>query len=805
MKRNKMPGKIKAWFSRLRRSNGFRIFKKIMLGVISAGITMGILFTCTFIFLCYNYTDSELDIAFENLNLDYTTMIYAKNTQTGQYEVVEELYKDENRIWVSLDQLPDYVKRATISIEDRRFEKHKGVDWWRTSQAVIKYALGDRSGFGGSTLTQQLIKNITGDGARSIERKIKEIFRALYIERKYNKDQIVEYYLNTVTFGGRCQGIQSAAKRYFNKDASELTLVETACIIGITNNPSLYDPFINEENNKTRAKTILYTMLEEGYISQEEYDQAKLDVDAITFIKSSSDGSRQSYFVDHVINQVIDDLIKEKGYTEEYATEVVYTKGLKIYTTMDNDIQAIMDEVFTDDSYFPATVNAEGEKPRAAMVIMDQKTGDVLGIVGDRGEKTIDRGFNYATQGIRQPGSTMKPIAVYAPAIEQGIINAASIVDDTPSSNDGTWPRNYEGYYSGLMSIRKALLQSNNAVPVRLIQKLGTDNAVNFLQNDLHLSTLVSSDMNPSLALGGITHGSTVLEMTAAYQIFPNQGLYNSPRVYTRVESYDGRTLLEKEVETTQVVSAQTAYSVHQFLYENNLYGTGTPARLTTTVSAGKTGTTTEDKDRWFIGYTPEYTCGAWFGYRVGERLTSLTVNPCSKLFKSVLDKVNVKKGISNTEFTPVPGGMTQITYCVDSGMPVGEACALDPRGLRTETCWVSNDQLPTDTCTVHHIQYICTDSGKLAHSNCPEECLMEVAFVDFERQFSAEVFVGDAQYMLPYLDYSTSLFSDPIWPVYMGRYGAGKFPGKPTGSTTIYNSLCDSHKPANPALLPAQ
>jgi len=275
LKRNIIPEKLKVWFSNLRKSKGYKIFKKIMLGTVSAGITMAILLTCSFVFLCYNYTDSDIDIAFENLNLDYTTVIYAKNTQTGKYEAVEELYKDENRIWISLDTLPKYIKDATIAIEDRRFEKHKGVDWWRTGQAVFKYALGDRSGFGGSTLTQQLIKNITGDGARSIERKIKEILRALYIERKYNKDQILEYYLNTVTFGGTCQGIQSAAKRYFNKDATELTLVEAASIIGITNNPSLYDPFLKEENNKNRARTIMYTMLEEGFITQEEYDAAK--------------------------------------------------------------------------------------------------------------------------------------------------------------------------------------------------------------------------------------------------------------------------------------------------------------------------------------------------------------------------------------------------------------------------------------------------------------------------------------------------------------------------------------------------
>ncbi|MBE6903080.1 MAG: PBP1A family penicillin-binding protein [Ruminococcaceae bacterium] len=805
MKRNIIPEKLKVWFSNLRKSKGYKIFKKIMLGTVSAGITMAILLTCSFVFLCYNYTDSDIDIAFENLNLDYTTVIYAKNTQTGKYEAVEELYKDENRIWISLDTLPKYIKDATIAIEDRRFEKHKGVDWWRTGQAVFKYALGDRSGFGGSTLTQQLIKNITGDGARSIERKIKEILRALYIERKYNKDQILEYYLNTVTFGGTCQGIQSAAKRYFNKDATELTLVEAASIIGITNNPSLYDPFLKEENNKNRARTIMYTMLEEGFITQEEYDAAKEELEALTYIKNTDSGSKQSYFVDHVITQVIDDLVKEKGYTKEYATDVVYTKGLKIYTTMDNDVQSVMDAVFTNDANFPPTKNAKGEIPRAAMVIMDQKTGDVLGIVGDRGEKTINRGFNYATQGIRQPGSTMKPIAVFAPAIEKGIINAASIIDDSPSNNDGTWPHNYNGYYSGLMSVRQALLQSNNAVPVRIIQKLGADNSVNFLQNELHLTTLVENDMNPSLALGGISHGATVLEMTAAYQIFPNQGLYNTPRVYTKVESYDGRTLLEKEVDTTQVVSAQTAYSVHQFLFENNLYGTGTPAKLSTTVSAGKTGTTSDDKDRWFIGYTPEYTCGAWFGFKVGERLTSLSVNPCSKLFKLVLDTINTKKGISNTEFAPVPGGMSQITYCLDSGMPVGDACALDPRGLRTETCWVSNESLPTETCTAHHLEYICTASGKLAHSNCPKENLKQIAFVDFERQFSAEVIVGDAQYMLPHLDFSTPLFSDPVWPVYMDRYGEGKFPGKPTGSTTIYNSLCTAHNPANPALLPAQ
>ena len=814
MKKNNIFTSFNARFAKIRRTNAYRITKKVLLGMLAAGITAGVLCAAVFVYYVFNYTDPELDLAFENLSLDYSSVIYAKDS-SGQYSAVEYLYKDENRIWVSYEKIPDYMKKATIAIEDKRYLSHKGVDWKRTAGAVVNYAFKTKDGYGGSTITQQLIKNITGDDAKSPSRKVKEIFRALYIERKYSKNQILEYYLNTVTFGGSCQGVQSAAKRYFNKDVSELSLVESICIVGITNNPSLYDPYKSADGNKARAGTILYEMKKSGDLTEAEYEQAKTDLAALQYYQNSdtSAASKQSYFVDQVISDVVADLIDEKGYSTDYATELVYTKGLKIYTTMDPEVQGILDEVYMDDSNFPKTVNKDGVKPQSSMVVMDPDTGDVLGIAGGRGEKTINRGFNYATQAKRQPGSTMKPIAVYAPAIEANIINAASVVDDAPTSTDGKWPKNYNGYYSGLMTIRNAILQSNNCVPVRIIEKLGTDKSFNFLTNKLHISTLISSkvingktytDITPSLALGGITDGVTVLEMTAAYQIFPNQGLYNESRTYTKVETVEGKTLLEKNVDTTQVISAQTAYSVHQFLEENMTNGTGTPAKVSATPSAGKTGTTTEDKDRWFMGYTPNYVVGTWFGYEDPQTLTSISSNPCSKLFKTVMDKINAKKGLSGGEFT-VPANMTQMTYCVDSGMPVGDACALDPRGLRTETCWVTNSQVPTQTCNIHHKVYICTASGKIAHSGCPKECLKEIALVNHIRQYSQEITIGDSKYMLPFLDRTYSLFKDSVWPVYMTQYAAGTFPGKPVlDGSTITNTLCTVHTPVDSAT-PAQ
>lgn len=797
----------------MRKKKAYRITKKIFIGTVALFATVAIISIGIFTYFVYNFKDPDLDAAFQNLNLDYSTIIYANDPETKQPVEIEHLFKDENRIWVNRDKIPQYMKDAVVCIEDKRYYQHNGVDWIRTSGAMLNYVLKFKGNYGGSTLTQQLIKNITGDDAVSVNRKVTEIFRALYIERKYNKEEILEYYMNTVVFGAtRLYGVQTASKYYFNKDVSNLSVAEAACIVGITNNPSLYDPFLKPEGNKQRTKNILNEMYKMNKLSKEEYDNALAEADNLSFNtenKNSDKPSKQSYFVDQLINDVSQDLMKEKGYTEDYAINLIYTKGLKIYSTMDPIIQKDMDAIFKDDINFPKTKGTD--VPQSAMVIMDFTNGNVVGLIGGRGEKTTDRGLNRATQTYRQPGSAIKPIAVYAPAIEYKVVSPGQSVDDAPINPEGNWPANFTRNYTGYTTIRTAIEQSINAAAAQIIQKMGPDRSFEFLTSRLHITSLVKSqkiggkvytDITNSLSLGGLTKGLSVLELTAAYQIFPNHGIYNPTRTYTKVETYDGKVLLDNtDVNSNVAISAQTAYEVHQFLYSNTLHGTAWSGKLANVPSGGKTGTTTDDKDRWYVGYTPNYVGCVWFGYDQPKTITITTANPSAKLFQTTMNKINTDKKLSGGDFE-IPGGVVEVQVCKDSGLLPSPACYLDPRGSRIDTVWMNTENVPTQPCNIHHIVYICGESGCIANQNCPKATLRKVALLDYTRSYTnSNVYVGDAQYLCPIIPSSVPLFVDPVWPAYMNMLSPGYYPARSSAARPM-NTVCTLHTPPNPAYI---
>lgn len=703
---------MKEKFNKMRKTKGYKIAKKILIGLVAAGITTGLILTGIFVYFVYNFTDPALDTEFKNLSLDYATVIYAPDPQNPQNEVeIETLFKDENRVWVNGDKITKYMKNALICIEDERFEKHKGVDWKRTAGAMLNYFLKfDKSGYGGSTITQQLIRNITGDDSKSIDRKAKEIFRALYIERKYSKEEILEYYLNTVNFGARFYGVQTAANYYFNMDVSGLTLAQAACIIGITNGPKLYDPYKNPEKNLERAHIIISKMHTLGKISAEERDSALAE--KLEFIPHTAQGaatSKQSYFVDQLIKDVTNDLMKEKGYSESYAQNLLYTRGLKIYSTMDAEVQKQIDAVFADNANFP-NIKSGTQTPQSAIVVMDPKTGDVVGMYGGKGPKEADMILNRATATFRQPGSCMKPVAVYAPSIESGIIFPSQVIEDSAvrTDKDGTpWPKNYTGTYTGPMTIKKAISNSVNTVAVKVLQMLGSDSSFDFLTTKLGITSLVKkqaingqvfTDITDSLALGGLTKGVSVMELTGAYQIFPNHGMFNQPRTYTRVETIDGKLLLEKNMESSYAISSQSAFVMNQFLSEVMQTGTGTPYKVNNVPTAGKTGTTTEDKDRWFVGYTPYYVAGVWFGYDQPKPIYGVSGNPSGKLFKLAMDKIHAAKKLSGGDFE-APAGVTQVQYCTESGLLATANCIA---AGKVDTVWFDNAKTPTTLCPIH-------------------------------------------------------------------------------------------------------
>ena len=656
--------KIEKDYSKLKKAVATLLLICVFTGVICSG--------CFTVYLI-KYINPELDIGLADYKLDYTSVVYAMNDDTGEYEELEKLYKNENRIWVDIEDVPEHLIDAFIAIEDKRFFTHKGVDFRRTMGAILNFISFSKKMYGGSTITQQLIKNISGDDDVKPQRKIEEILRAFNLEKIYSKKQILEVYINTIYFGRSLNGVQTAANKYFGKDVSELTLSQCAALAGITNWPVKYDPYNNPENNKKRRDTILWEMYDQGRISRKEYEQAKNEELSFSDKSISVQAKAQSWFVDQIIEDVIADLQAEKGYTKAYATQLLYSGGLKIYSTMDKDVQAAMDSVFTNESTFPK-VGAKGT-PQASMIIMDHSTGAVLGIVGGRGEKTGSRVLNRATQTYRQPGSTMKPLAVYAPAIEFNVINMATPVEDKPYESNN-WPKNYYEGYQGQMTVRKALEVSANTVPVRLLMtKLGVEKSFQFATKNLGLMSLVEeetrngkqfSDKNASgLALGGVTDGVTVMELTAAYSAIANRGTYNKPFTYTKIVDNNGRVVLEKKVQSSPAMSQETSYIMTKLLEDVVKNNQGASARISNQPSAGKTGTTSNDRDRWFVGFTPYYCGGVWFGFDTPKSIKIIGGNPATILWKQVMDKVH--RGKRARSF-PSSDNVVVQDYCIESG-----------------------------------------------------------------------------------------------------------------------------------------
>lgn len=682
----------------------------------------------------YGYIDNLQGLDIKNLKMNFTSVVYYINPETGEPAEMERLYETENRIWAEFNDTPEYLKKAFVAIEDERFEKHMGFDIKRTGGAALKVITTGKFSFGGSTITQQLIKNLTGDEDVSISRKIREIYRAFMLERELSKDEILELYMNTIYLGQRCYGVQTAANVYFGKNVKELTLAESASIAGITQFPSRYDPIVNPQNNKEKQEIVLKKMLELGYISEAEHDGAVSEELIFKNGGASEADSTQSYFVDTVIDEVLGDLQKELGYSKPVANKMLFSGGLKIYSTADIGVQNAMNEVFADDKNFP---NIKGEvKPEAAMVVIDPYTGGIKGIIGGRGEKTANRTLNRATQALRQPGSAIKPVSVYAPAIEYGYVNAATMVNDEPITIGGWSPRNANGKFSGKTTVRRAVEQSLNVPAVNVLDKITVDTSYKFLTGNLGITTLVNSEKRgdkvysdknlSSLALGGLTDGVCVMELTAAYAPFANRGIYVPPHSYTRVLDRNGAVILEKKAKPLTAMSEQTAFIMTKLLVGVVENGIGSGARFSGAIeTAGKTGTTSENRDRWFVGFTPYYVGGAWFGFDQPKSLAGLSQNPAATLWKAVMTQVH--KGKSAKTFD-MPSGVYKTGVCIDSGKQAGELCTKDYRGSRVRYEFFKKGSGPSGTCDVHIPISICGESGQLAGEHCPVDGVSEAS-----------------------------------------------------------------------------
>ena len=643
------------------------LLSRILITLVLIGVLCGCFCGIAFAMYVHIYINpSAQETAVEiskGLGLNLNSFIYAKESDSDEYTLYETIKGKENREWVDSDKIPDTLKNAVVAIEDERFYKHHGVDWVRTIGAVKGWLLGGTQ-YGGSTITQQLIKNLTKQDDITVQRKLLEIFQALEFEKSYDKEEIMEWYLNIVYFGEGCNGVYTAAETYFGKEPKDLTLAECASIIGITNNPSKYDPFISRENNKARQETILKQMYEQGYINKEQYDEAVAQ--ELVFVRSESDDATQtiySYYAEAVINDVLNDLVEQKGVSRDTARTLLYSGGYQVYSCYDPSIQQAIDDVYTDLDKMPQRPSASGQQFESAIVIMDPYTGEIKGLSGGTDKKTINFGTNRATQSKRPPGSSIKPIATYGPAMELGLITQYTQVNDAPDiklSGTSWYPKNSGGGNYGVITIREALQRSLNTVSAQILDKLTPRASYEFLKDKLGVTSLAESDCDYApLALGQLTNGITVREMTQAYSAFVNDGVFTYGRTYSYVKDSSGEVVLENPARTIVAFKANTAWNMTDMLCNAVNSGTGSEARLSGMPVGGKTGTTTNNCDRWFVGFTPYYVAAVWTGYDMPEYM-NFSGNPAAQIWKLVMESIH--KDLPTKSFpTPTIGSPTGI------------------------------------------------------------------------------------------------------------------------------------------------
>lgn len=785
--------------TKVSRKIGFTLLRTALIGLLALVILVG--------FAGYGAIMGLIKSAPDISTLSVTPSESATYIYNADGSVMQKLsLATSNRTIVTIDQIPLDLQHAVVAIEDERFYTHNGIDIRGIIRAgVIGITTGNFSE-GASTITQQLLKNNVFTDWMSetslidkFKRKFQEQYLALELEKVLSKEQILEDYLNTINLGAGAYGVQAAAHRYFDKDVSELNLSECAVIAAITQNPTRYNPITNPEENASRRQIVLDYMLEQGYITQEAHDQAVND-DVYSRIQSTEaetgETSIYTYYVDATIDQIIEDLMEQKGYTEQQANKLLFTSGLKIHTAQDASIQAICDEEFLNPNNFPGgtevgldyalsvqyengdvvhygnedfkdfyrqnydanfnlmfpdtdTANAGlaafkaskvgakdtvlGERivltpqPQASITVIDQHTGYVKAIVGGRGKKDASLTLNRATTSTRQPGSSFKILTTYAPALDYDNMTLSTVYNNAPYAyRDGTPVNNWDSNnsYTGYTTIREAITNSINVVAVKCITditpEIGFQYAERFGISTLHNDEAL--DVNQPLALGGITDGVTNLELTAAYAAIANDGNYIEPKFYTYVEDADGNVILDnREPVQSKVIDETTAFLLTDAMKDVVTEGTGTLINLGSMPVAGKTGTTDDYKDIWFVGYTPYYTCAVWGGYDNNDELPSVdgdTYHNYHKiLWNSIMTRIHSELAVQDFD---VPEGIVTATVCKKSGkLAVPGVCDSDPRGSMVYEEYFAAGTEPNSSCDNHLAVPVCQETGLLPTSTC--------------------------------------------------------------------------------------
>lgn len=728
----------------------------------------------------------------------FKTMGFNSYVYDADGNIIAELKREENRVWINYEDIPEMLIDAYIAVEDKRFKEHHGIDFRRIGSAVLTYGkklLGAKVDMeGGSTITQQLIKNLTKRDDATVPRKLQEQWQALELEKVLTKEEILTYYLNNIPMGGNFYGIETAAKGYFGKDVRNLSLAECASLAGITNWPTKYMP-INEGNieaNIARTKTILGLMLEQGKITQSEYDEALNEKIAFNYNPEAGKvmkTSNQSYFVDEVIKNLKIYLMQTSGYTEQAALDIIYNNGLHIYTSMDPKIQKALDEVFTDPKFFSFDNKYTDELPQAAMAVIG-KDGFVRGIYGGRGAKEGSV-FNRATQAERSPGSAIKPILIYGPGIDSKSITAATVVDDVKQyllhdKPQQEWPRNVEKANYGLTTARIGVFKSRNVVATLLLKDyVGIPTALDYL-NKLGIDR--QNEQYLSIAMGGFDKGMTPLEMAAAFTPFANKGIYTKPMFFTEVKDNNGKTIISTKPERSQVFSEQAVFIMDDIMQDVVKMGTAYPegiieyknaeGKKVTIPSAGKTGTSDSDKDKWFCGFTPYYIGVSWYGYDKAVEIQREEKDNALLIWNAVMNKIH--EGLPSVPFfESMPPNIVKRTICIDSGKIATDLCRKDPRGGRVREEYFIEGTEPSysDTCEVHVAFEACTaskDAQKrdlLATEYCPLETKVQKVGirrpVEYKPKFPNDPYPADSIYEIPEGEFCTvhelSLLPPPL------------------------------------------
>lgn len=733
----------------------------------------------------------------------YATVVYDSSGK----QIAKLVGTDSNRSYVNMDLIPQDMADAFVAVEDRRFYQHNGIDIEGIARAgMVALQTRDLSQ-GASTITQQLLKNNVFEGwvgeqsnFVKIKRKIQEQYLAIQLEKRMDKETILELYMNSINLGQNTLGVQAASMRYFNKPVSQLTLSECAVIAGITQNPSKYNPISHPQDNAKRRRKVLDDMLELGYITQLEYDKAISDnvYTRIQLINKEKDTeSINTYFVDALIDEVTKVLMEQKGYNETQAYKLVYSGGLQIHATQDPKIQQICDSIYNDEENYPEDMKwlldyqltiktASGEyvnhstemfksyfqqqssaydllystqdeayedialyqeavlgpgdkvhdesvtltpQPQVSITVQDQATGHVVAMVGGRGTKTASRTLNRATSTTRQPGSTFKVLAAFAPALDSAGMTLATVQNDAPYEYEGGTPvKNWYSDYKGICSLRYGIEQSLNIVTVKTLTQIGLQLGFDYLQDfgfttlvekrevDTEDGTKIFTDITQSLALGGLTDGVTNMELNAAYAAIANGGAYIPPTLFTKILDHDGNVLIDNSTPVTQqVIKESTAYLLTDAMVDVVTKGTGGAVNFGGDIAiAGKTGTTSDNKDVWFAGFSPYYTATTWTGYDNNVKMRSSAETSFSKtMWKKVMSQIH--ENLPAASFKK-PDGIVTATVCSKSGkLPIAGIC---DAYLATE--YFAEGTVPTDSCSVHVTGMVCGATGLSACTSCP-------------------------------------------------------------------------------------